>query len=1074
MVRIEICKGFYTILKTAAAIYRRLLQSIKAAAGRIGLAGPLVACSVWSALSWGDDIDIYFNSASINDLGLRPNILFILDTSGSMQSSGTGLTSISLPNNDAVRRDLEIGNNTTSRSKIFHMKRALYDFLNDSVLAAEINVGLMRFNHEGAAVVYPVSPLDDHQGELVSTLRQMRVGDTQTPIVDSLYEAALYYSGGYVYRGLNRGSRGDSSRFRDSRYTKEYRISHPDSVVSGSGAYPFFPNGCSVLNLNDTDCRYRGWAYDNRYLRLNQQRLKYKSPISHQCQPNYIVLLTDGAATVNYAKNRVSALTGVARADCDASGNRQCGVDLTRYLATQDQIEDAALPGDQTVKTHVIGFNFSTSWLEDLATAGGGEYHTADSASELSGVLARITRTVLNVDTTFTAPVATINQFNRLNHKEEVYFAVFRPESTRRWPGNVKKYKLAVVDNQRNVVVDASGAAAIDPATGFFKGTSKDFFDGSVGTPSEFRVEDGGVGMKLGTTARKVYTWLSGNPTTLTSAVNKLHEDNTAINKDMLGIADDPGSSDDENERTAVLQWARGYDAANNTYRREVGAPLHSRPVVVSYSDSDAKVFFGTNEGYLHAFDAEDGSDQFSFIPEELLGNLRPQYKGFEGDHIYGVDGPITFWTFDADPDDEGPGKPDGEIKAGGDDKAYLFFGMRRGGSSYYALDVTNPASPSVLWRIKSGDTGFEELGQSWSRPIKTVVKINTGTAENPVPEDKHVLFISGGYDEDQDADAVDAVKTRAVDNIGRALYMVSAETGNLLWKADIADYPAMKYSIPATPAVADTDQSGTADQIYVGDMGGQVWRFDIDNGAPLPSTDESYYGDNFIKGGVIADLAGSAADNNVASARRFYHSPDVALTKQGTNTFVAVTIGSGWRAKPNDKEVTDRFYMLRVTSPYSALDFNSFTTITEDRMADLTNTIGTAASAAVRGASSQSWYITMENTGEKVLSTPLTIGGNVIFTSYEPSAGLVNCVPTPGTSRQYIVNLADATPVVDFDVSGDLSKSDRSKQLQAGTIVDEPVLIFTEDGGSVFVGTEKSGVEIENRATRTFWYKEE
>ncbi len=1053
----------------------KVLQSMAAAAGKVRLAGPFVAFSVWSALSWGDDIDIYFNSTSIQDLGIRPNIMFILDTSGSMEDGNASLSSISLPTTDAVRSDLGIGSAATSNSKIFHMKSALYDFLNDVDLGSEINVGLMRFNRRSAAVVYPVSELDTHRTELIDALAKMRVGSTNTPIVDSLYEAALYYRGDHVFYGVSRGTRGVFSDIHHS--SNEARISHPDSVVPGT-ATATMPSGCSLTNLNAEACEDRRWQAGGSALATNQDVLNYKSPIANQCQPNHIVLLTDGAANWNRVSDEIADMIGMDRDDCDSAGDTdlRCGVDLTRYLATQDQVDDATLADEQTVTTHVIGFNFSTSWLEDLASAGGGGYHTAASASDLTAVLSNITSTVLNANTTFTAPVATINQFNRLNHKDEIYFAVFRPEETRRWPGNVKKYKLAVVNDERNVIVDASNNPAIDPATGFFKEASKDLLDGSVGTPTEYSVEAGGVGMKVATSNRKVYTWLrsQGNIELLTSAVNNLHESNSLITKAALGVVDDTSSSDDEDERTAILQWARGYDAATNSMRQGVGDPLHSRPVVVSYSDTDAKIFFGTNEGFLHAFDAEDGSDLFSFMPEELLGNLKPQYNGDSGEHIYGVDGPVTFWTHDKDPDpNDATVGPNGVIQASDGDEAYLFFGLRRGGSSYYALDIVNPEVPSVAWDFKSGDTGFEELGQSWARPIKTVVRVNAGTVASPVPVDKHVLFISGGYDDSQDADTAGAAKTRSVDNIGRAIYMVDAQKGTLLWKADINDYPAMKYSIPASVAVADTDQSGTADQIYVGDMGGQVWRFDIDNGAVVSNID-TYYGDNFIKGGVIADLATSSADANVASARRFYHSPDVALSKEGTNTFVAVTIGSGWRAKPNDKEVTDRFYMLRVTSPYSALDFNSFTTITEDRMADLTNTIGTAASAAVRGASSQSWYITMENSGEKVLSTPLTIGGAVIFTTYEPNATLVDCVPTPGTSREYVLKLTDATPVIDFDVSGNLTKADRSKQLLSGTIVDEPVLIFTNDGGSTFVGTEKGGFEIENRATRTFWHKEQ
>ncbi|MFB2351136.1 hypothetical protein, partial [Priestia megaterium] len=93
------------------------------------------------------------------------------------------------------------------------------------------------------------------------------------------------------------------------------------------------------------------------------------------------------------------------------------------------------------------------------------------------------------------------------------------------------------------------------------------------------------------------------------------------------------------------------------------------------------------------------------------------------------------------------------------------------------------------------------------------------------------------------------------------------ATTGERLWwagpagsKADL-ELADMKYSIPATPAVIDINGDGLADQLYVGDMGGQVWRVDFWHGKNA---------DDFATAGVIASLAGDDA----ASNRRFYHTP--------------------------------------------------------------------------------------------------------------------------------------------------------------------------------------------------------
>lgn len=49
-------------------------------------------------------------------------------------------------------------------------------------------------------------------------------------------------------------------------------------------------------------------------------------------------------------------------------------------------------------------------------------------------------------------------------------------------------------------------------------------------------------------------------------------------------------------------------------------------------------------------------------------------------DHVYGIDGPLTLWSYDKN--------HDGEIKSTDGDKRVLFFGLRRGGKAYYALSL--------------------------------------------------------------------------------------------------------------------------------------------------------------------------------------------------------------------------------------------------------------------------------------------------------------------------------------------------------------------------------------------------
>ncbi len=54
-------------------------------------------------------------------------------------------------------------------------------------------------------------------------------------------------------------------------------------------------------------------------------------------------------------------------------------------------------------------------------------------------------------------------------------------------------------------------------------------------------------------------------------------------------------------------------------------------------------------------------------------------------------------------------------------------------------------------------------------------------------------------------------------------------QAGGLCPPASGPNGPAeMVYSIPSTPGVVDVDFDGFADVVYVGDAGGQLWKWDV------------------------------------------------------------------------------------------------------------------------------------------------------------------------------------------------------------------------------------------------------
>jgi len=849
-----------------------------------------------------------------------------------------------------------------------------------------------------------------------------------TPIVDTLYEAASYYRGGAVDYGKVRGL--NAATTSRSEYT---RVSHPASYTGGTVLRDV---ACTDDNLNATECKAEAI----------QSSPVYTSPISDACQTSHIVLLSDGAPSSNSSAAKVRTMTGDT--SCVDSGNQACGRELATFLYEENQ---SSLDGTQNVVTYTIGFALNSgsgasaiSFLTNLASDGGGAYYSASSSAGLATAFDTIIADILTTTSTFVAPGAAVNQFNRLIHDDDVYFSLFKPDERPLWPGNLKKYAIA-----NSVVVDAADAAAVDTATGMFKDTARSFWSISADGND---VDLGGASGERSLT-RNTYTYVSGSSsTTLSNADNNLHEDNTLVTTSALGLG-----ATETTQRSNVLKWARGvdlkdYDEDGNTteVRLQYGDPLHSQPVIITYGGTaaspDNTIYFGTNEGFLHAVNASTGAEVFSFIPDELLPNLNTLYTNSSAsDHPYGLDGTITVWTHDDNGDND---------LGDTDDFAYLYLGMRRGGLSYYALDITDRSNPAFKWKITGGTGDYTELAQSWSTPVQTKVKI--GSTEY------NVLVIGGGYDEDQDT-----YTTRTADSSGRAIYMVNAEDGSVVWQGGLSgadeNFTDMLYSMPGDIRVIDINHDGLADIMFAADMGGQIWRFDIDNGASNKNA--------LVAGGVIADFG---ASSDTANNRRFYTTPDVALVKSGTSKFLTIALGSGWRAHPLDEVVTDRFYVLR--DPDWGTAPASYTKLAQSNLVDVTSTIDSAAIQTSIAGGQKGWYITLTNSGEKVISDSITVANQVVFSTYQPNTASSGCSAAQGTGRTYVVNVLDGTPTVNLDTvvtddDDNLTIEDRTVTLKRGGIPPKPTVLFAPDP-VVLIGPETPLTELNfgSLSQRTYW----
>ncbi|BFT29720.1 hypothetical protein D210916BOD24_08960 [Alteromonas sp. D210916BOD_24] len=863
---------------------------------------------------------------------------------------------------------------------------------------------VVKFN--GAATPGATATVREH---LISKIDELSANG-YTPIVDTLLEATNYYGGRDVDYGRKRGESDVSSSVRRST-----RVSHRSSYL---GEDSILPSGCSVDNLSSNDC-------------INEMipsGATYISPVSDlQCQTNnHIVLLSDGEANNNHSVSKIEALLNKT---CTGNGGEKCGLDLVKNISKTD----TSVIGPRVI-THTIGFaanSNANNFLNQLALQSGGGFYQADNSTDLLAAFNTILRSVKDINATFVSPGVAVNQLNRLTHRDELYFALFKPSEGAIWPGNLKRYRLS-----GDEILDKQNANAVDSVTGFFSENSHSYWS-TLADGSE--VSEGGAASKLGAN-RNMYIF--DEVGSIVRSANALHEDNTAITVADLAIQSE---TDAEALRDALLKWARGVDVKDNDgdgsttdYRPQMGDPIHSQPIIVNYGTNDSAIFVATNRGMLHSFDTQTGEENFAIMPKSLLKNLHHFYQDTSSyEHKYGIDGDLVLR-------DVGSSK-------------FLYVGMRRGGNNYYVFDVTNKTSPSLKFTIEGGVNSLVKLGQTWSRPTLTKVKMGN--------QDKNVMIVGGGYDDAQDDRTV-----RASDGVGNAVFMFDADTGSLLWHASNADadlnLATMNYSIPGRISVIDRDNDGYADHMYVADTGGQLFRLDIYNGQS---------GQDFIKGARIADLGGDTAETN----RRFYYGPDVTEIALGDELYYGIALGSGWRASPLDTVVEDNFYMIKddgVFNRDSNGDFVFMTTVGESDLYNATSHALTSSVESERELAAQTfankagWLLNLTTNGEKVLSSPLILDYKVFFTTYVPAVSSTSaCAPPTGNSRAYLVSMFNGNAVSDLNNNGVLDDGDRVAELkQTGIAPETKILIEDIVSPVVCLGTEcvSAVIEVDENGT--------
>jgi len=767
--------------------------------------------------------------------------------------------------------------------------------------------------------------------------------------------------------------------------------------------------------------------------------VSYTSPMQYRCQKNYIILMTDGESTkdsdpklcdepyININGDTIGVSGCYPDLPEDQPGSDYLD-DVAKYLYENDCNPTLGAPGTdfdkQNIVTYTIGFKTQDQLLQDTADHGGGQYYTASEMSELSAAFEEIIHATLEDNAVFVAPVVPISRMNRVYSENFVYVGFFKPQEGGRWRGNLKKYGLGP-DGE---LLDVNGEEAT-LTSGRIKEEAVSYW--SSGYPDGPDVDEGGAAevlldQTIDETSRNLYTYM-GTQSSL------IHDDNEFSRYNELITHDDLSLSTDEEKNALITKVRTGEWSAEKKDRWILGDIVHSQPIVVHYdTDGDEEldasfIFAGSNYGMLHCFDDSDGSEVWGFIPPDQLGRLSLL---LDADHDYFVDGSPVLYENDS--------------------QKILFFGERRGGNHYYALDVTAINEPQWLYKIEPNilGGGDAQLGQSWSKP--EIHKLKTGSETDP----EHTVFLmAGGYDDTNQ----DLATPASTDSVGKAVFAVKVTDGTLsTLDFNSANYPAMTHSIVEVSGF-DTNADGFMNRVYAGDLGGNMFAFRDDEGT---GTWES------------RKLFSASAVDDVQ--RKIFSAPDAVRESFGEIIF----FGTGDRTHPMDTDVVNRIYAIK--NEWEGIE--TFTTLSESDLVDVTDDLlqlGTAEEkAAVQVAleTSKGWYIRLENPGEKVTSSPTVFAGVVYFTTYTPGEpGVVSEDPcmvstARGTARLYAVDYLTGVSVYNWseevEMGAELGKLDRSKVIGSG-IPSAPVVAVLEGGPEIFLGVE-GGVAQETPVAKT------
>ncbi|MDP3744264.1 MAG: PilC/PilY family type IV pilus protein [Methylotenera sp.] len=462
------------------------------------------------------------------------------------------------------------------------------------------------------------------------------------------------------------------------------------------------------------------------------------------------------------------------------------------------------------------------------------------------------------------------------------------------------------------------------------------------------------------------------------------------------------------------LRGQTGYDegatlAENKLFRKRqavLGDAVDSKPAFVGkptfkYADTGyaafkeaqatrtKTVFMGANDGMLHAFDAGSLEELWAYVPSMVIPNMwKLADTAYGNKHSYYVNGdPIISDVYD-----------------GTAWRTILVAGLSGGGRGYYALDITNPITPTLLWEFDANDE--PNLGYTYGTPI--ITKKSDGT---------WVVLVTSGYNNIPDNSAFYADPDTKFKPNNPALYNSGDGKGylyvlNAMSGTEISEIPTGVGSTSLPSGLAeisayadDPEKNNTATYVYGGDLLGNLWRFNLTDNSKL----------------LFATLEASGTQAITTS-------PELGTI----NNKRVVFVGTGKYLEVSDLTDTSQqtLYAIKDDNASSTISNPRSTLVEQTIVLDGADSRKSGSNNAVDFGTGLGWYIDFPDTGERQnVASQLVLGTLLVPTTVPTSSA---CQPAgygwltfldyeTGTAvnnlASNVVSLRTNAPTVGFNV---------------------------------------------------------